>query len=154
MTATGPPGKVRAPGLASGGAEDGAAANGSSVSTVLDRPVAPDPVVAFLEPVVRHGLAVGDVPLLDSPEWAALPPLDLRKAAAVARAALAWHADGRPDTIRERMTQDLADIDLYTKWRVREAGLDVHGRGDTDWSRIHEVVTNRAAYRARWGVPA
>jgi hypothetical protein len=38
---TGPPGKDRAPGLASGGAEDGAAAGGTSTLTLAERPDIP-----------------------------------------------------------------------------------------------------------------
>jgi hypothetical protein len=105
-------------------------------------------------PVLDLARKVGDVPLISSPEWAVLSATDLRKSGAVARAAMCWHRDGLDDVVRERLLDELADTDLYTRWRVREAGLDVHGRGDTDWGRIYEVAKARAEYRERWGVPA
>ena len=113
-----------------------------------------DPVFDFLVPVLEHAHGVGDVPLISSPEWAELPATDLRKAGAVARAAMCWHRDGLDDVVRDRLLDELADAGMYTRWRVREAGLDVHGRGSTDWARVFEVAMARAAYRQRWGVPA
>jgi hypothetical protein len=113
-----------------------------------------DLVFDYLMPVLEHARKVGDVPLISSPEWAALPAADLRKSGAVARAAMCWHREGLDDVVRDRLLDELADADMFARWRVREAGFDVHGRGDTDWARIYEVVTNRAAYRARWGVSA
>jgi hypothetical protein len=100
-----------------------------------------DPVLEHLLPIVEYGRQLGDVPLLSSPEWAALPAADLRKAAAVARAAMAWHTDGTPMALRLRLLDELAVSDLLARWRVRMAGHDV--RGETDWSRVQDVVWAR-----------
>ncbi|HEX2361559.1 MAG TPA: hypothetical protein VHI11_05775 [Jiangellaceae bacterium] len=113
-----------------------------------------DPVFEFLMPVLERARAIGEVPLISSSEWAALPATDLRKSGAVARAALCWHRDGLDDVVRERLRRDLDDDDVLLRFRIRQGGLDVHGRGSTDWGRVYEVVTARVAYRERFGVSA
>jgi hypothetical protein len=72
--------------------------------------------------------------------------------ASIARGALAWLLDGQPEAVEARLRGELAEGDWLVRWRIREAGLDVHGRGDIDWPRIYQVVTARAEYRQRWGV--
>ena len=108
-----------------------------------------DPVFDFLVPVLEYARRVGDVPLISSPEWADLPASDLRKSGAVARAAMCWHRDGTDEAMRARLLDELADADLFARWRVRMAGHDV--RGDTDWARVYDVAMARAEYRQRWG---
>jgi hypothetical protein len=111
-------------------------------------------VAEFVTTLIALGRSYGDIPLYGSAEWAALDRLDPRRFASVVRAAECWRLDGTDEVMRDRLADELADADMFTRWRVREAGLDVHGRGSTDWARIHEVVTNRAAYRQRCGVSA
>ncbi|HET6755939.1 MAG TPA: DUF2742 domain-containing protein [Jiangellaceae bacterium] len=108
----------------------------------------------FVTRLLDLGRRHGEIPLYDSDEWEALDDLDPRRFASVVRAAERWRIDGTDDAIRNRLLDELADADMFVRWRVREAGLDVHGRGSTDWARIYEVATNRAAYRQRWGVSA
>ena len=60
--------------------------------------------------------------------------------ASIARAALSVLRSKDPDVIRADLERELAEADWLVRYRVREAGLDVHGRGDTDWSRVHAVV--------------
>jgi hypothetical protein len=91
-----------------------------------------------------------EVPLIDQLREADLATP--RATASIARAALSVLRSKDPAVIRADVERELAEIDLLCRWRIRQAGLDVHGRGDTDWSRIHEVVTARAEYRKRWGV--
>ena len=93
-----------------------------------------------------------DTPIYGSPEWEALPVADARRWASVIRAAECWRLDGTDEAIRDRLLDELAVADLLARWRVRMAGHDV--RGDTDWPRVFDVVTARAAYRERWGVSA
>jgi hypothetical protein len=72
--------------------------------------------------------------------------------AAIARAALAGLRAKSPEVIRADLRRELLELDWLVRYRAREAGLDVHGRGSTDWPRIHQVATARAEYRQRWGV--
>jgi hypothetical protein len=105
-------------------------------------------VTRYLRELV--GRCDGPVPLIDE-----LTESDLgtvRGTAAIARAALSVLRSKDPAVIRADLERELAEADWLVGYRIREAGLDVHGRGDTDWGRVHEVVTARAAYRQRWGV--
>jgi hypothetical protein len=139
---TGPPDKVRAPGLASGGAEVERLGGGFDVRTL--------PRAVFVARLLDLGRRYGELPIYGSGEWERLPADDPRRFASVVRAAECWRLDSEPEAVRQRLAED----DWLVRYRVRAAGLDVHGRGSTDWPRIHEVVTARAAYRERWGVPA
>jgi Protein of unknown function (DUF2742) len=94
------------------------------------------------------GRECGDIPIYGSAEWEALDNLDPRRFASVVRAAEVWRREGDPDRIKQR----LAEEDWLVRYRIRQAGLDVHGRGDTNWICIHDVVRARAAYRERYGV--
>jgi hypothetical protein len=62
-------------------------------------------------------------------------------------AAECWRQDGTDDAIRARLGDELEDADLLAPWRVHMAGHDI--RGDTDWVRVHDVVTARREYRER-----
>ncbi|HET6918358.1 MAG TPA: hypothetical protein VFI46_02715 [Jiangellaceae bacterium] len=93
-----------------------------------------------------------NTPIYGSPDWEVLPANDARRFASVIRAAECWRLDGTNEAIRDRLLDELAVADLLARWRVRMAGHDV--RGDTDWPRVFDVVTARAAYRERWGVSA
>jgi Protein of unknown function (DUF2742) len=104
----------------------------------------------FVARLVELGWRHGELPIYGSPDWEALDAVDPRRFASVVRAAECWRLDGEPEAVRERLTEN----DWLVRYRVREGGLDVHGRGDTDWARVYEVVTARAAYRQRWGVSA
>jgi hypothetical protein len=104
----------------------------------------------FVTRLLDLGRRQGALPIYGSPEWEQLPADDPRKYASVVRAAECWYLDGQLEAMRRRLDED----NWLVRYRIREAGLDVHGRGDTDWARIYEVVTNRAAYRQRWGVSA
>jgi hypothetical protein len=93
----------------------------------------------------------GPVPLIDE-----LAVADLgtpRGTAAIARAALSVLRSKDPVVISADVERELAEIDLLCRWRIRQAGLDVHGRGEVDWPRIHDIVEARREYRQRWGVP-
>jgi hypothetical protein len=104
----------------------------------------------FVTRLLDLGRRYGDIPIYGSDEWDQLVPADPRRFASVVRAAECWRLDGEPEAVRRRLAED----DWLVRYRIRQAGLDVHGRGDTDWGRIYEVVTARAAYRERWGVSA
>ena len=91
----------------------------------------------------------------DPPLIADLTETDLgtsRGTASIARAALAWYTEGRPEQIDARLRDELALAELFARWRVRAAGLDV--RGTTDWPRVLDVATARREYQDRWGEPA
>jgi Protein of unknown function (DUF2742) len=100
----------------------------------------------FVNRLLDLGRRHGDIPIYGSNEWEALDRDDPRRFASVVRAAEAWRLDGEPEAVRRRLEED----DWLVRYRIRQAGLDVHGRGDTDWARIYEVVTARAAYRQWW----
>jgi len=104
----------------------------------------------FVRRLLDLGRHQGPLPIYGSPEWDQLVPGDPRRFASVVRAAECWYLDGQPEAMRRRLDED----NWLVRYRIREAGLDVHGRGDTDWTRVHDVVTARAAYRERWGVSA
>jgi hypothetical protein len=108
----------------------------------------------FVTRLLDLGRRHGDIPVYGADDWEALDNLDPRRFASVVRAAECWRVDGTDDAIRGRLLDELADADLYTRWRVREAGLDVHGRGSSDWRRVYDVAMARAEYRQRWGVSA
>lgn len=78
---------------------------------------------------VRRILAIarrrGDIPLYGSDTWEALDLDDPRRFAAVVAAAECWRRDGEPDAIAARIDQELADIDLYVRYRLSEASRDV-----------------------------
>jgi hypothetical protein len=93
------------------------------------------------------------LPLYRSPEFDALDPDDPRRQLSMQRAADAWWRDGQPDAMRARLIDELADADLYARWRVRLAGIDIREAVD-DWPGVYDVVQARREYRERWGVPA
>ena len=104
------------------------------------------PVDAYLLDLV--GRCDQPVPLID--ELTAAEMGTPRATAAIARAALSVLRAKDPEIIRADLERELAELDWLVRWRIRMAGHDV--RGDTDWSRVHQVVTARAEYRRRWGV--
>jgi hypothetical protein len=105
----------------------------------------------FVARLFDLGRRHGEIPTYGSDEWDHLVPDDPRRFASVVRAAECWRIDGN-DAIRARLLDELADADLYTRWRVRMASHDV--RGDTDWARVYDVAMARAEYRQRWEVSA
>jgi hypothetical protein len=125
-----------------------AAAGAPSRSTVPEAAGDTAAVTRYLRDLI--GRCDGPVPLIDQLREADLG--SARGTASIAAAALSVLRSKDPDVIRADLERELAEIDWLARYRVRQAGLDVHGRGSTDWSRIHEVVTARAAYRQRWGV--
>jgi Protein of unknown function (DUF2742) len=92
----------------------------------------------FVRRLLDLGRRHGDIPIYGSPEWEQLDVGDPRRFASVVRAAECWRRDGEPGAIREQLERELAENDLLARWRVRQAGLDVHG--GTDWA----AVANRA----------
>jgi hypothetical protein len=129
---------------AEAGPETAAMMGGGSSGVTISRDV-------FVRRLLDLGYRHGDIPIYGSDAWEQLATDDPRKFASVVRAAEAWYRDGEADAIRQRIIQDLADNDMLARWRVRMAGRDVH-EAVGDWSRVHEVVTARAAYRERWGL--
>ena len=109
-----------------------------------------DAVTRYLRDLI--GRCDGAVPLID--ELIADDVGTVRGTAAIARAALSVLRSKDPAVIRADVERELAEADWLVRYRVREAGLDVHGRGEVDWARVNDVVTARAGYRQRWGVPA
>lgn len=104
-----------------------------------------DPVADYLMPLVEAGRAVGEIPLLSSPEWAALDRKDPLSTAAVARAALCWHLDGQPDVVRERLAQELDDMALFVRFRWAEASHDVAGGYKVPVTPSHAELQRRRA---------
>jgi len=150
-----PPGTwARAPRQGPGNDEQLAGGTVAATVTPASQKADRSPVETYVQPLIAAGYAVGDVPILGSPEWCRLDRRDPRSTASICRAALAWYGEGLPEIMAEQLRRELAESDWLVRYRIRQAGLDVHGRGSTDWTRIHEVVTNRAEYRERWGVPA
>jgi Protein of unknown function (DUF2742) len=96
----------------------------------------------FVARLLDLGRACGQIPVYGSPEWEQLPADDPRRFAAVVRAAEVWRQDGEPDRMARRLLDELAVADLLARWRVRMAGLDVHGVMD-DWPRVLDVVMAR-----------
>jgi Protein of unknown function (DUF2742) len=80
----------------------------------------------YVDRLLDLGRSCGELPVYGSPEWDALDPLDPRRFASVVRAAECWRLDGTDDNIRIRLRAELDEADLYVRWRVRMAGLDVH----------------------------
>jgi hypothetical protein len=93
-----------------------------------------DPVFDYLLPVLEHARSVGEVPLISSPEWAALPSTDHRKSGAVARAAMTWHREGLDPVLRERLERELAEENWLCAWRLRRLSGDLSEA--EDWSAI------------------
>ena len=94
----------------------------------------------FVTRLLDLGRRHGEIPVYGSVQWETLDALDPRRFASVVRAAECWRLDGEPEAVRRRLDEE----DVLVLLRVREAGLDVHGRGDTDWVRIFDVVKARA----------
>jgi hypothetical protein len=105
-------------------------------------------VVRYLAELIAR--CDGPVPLIDQLRADQLGTP--RGTAAIARAALSLLRSKDPAVIRADLERELAEADWLVRYRIREAGLDVHGRGSTDWGRIHQVATARAEYRKRWAV--
>jgi hypothetical protein len=83
-----------------------------------------DPVEGYLRELVAR---CADPPLIDQ-----LSADDLRTpcgTASIARAALRWLLDKRPDVIAEQLRRQLAGDDWLVRYRVRAAGLDVWAGG-------------------------
>jgi hypothetical protein len=154
-----PPAKV-APRRVDRGAGDGAAANGSSSLTLQPASdTSRDPVhvsrcvAEFVTALLDLGRSCGDIPVYGSADWAALDPVDPRRFASVVRAAECWRLEGTHEAVRARLADELAVAELFARYRVRAAGLDVR-TAIGDWPRVFEVVEARREYRQRWRVPA
>jgi hypothetical protein len=80
----------------------------------------------YVHQLICLGHARGELPIYGSPEWEALDQADPRWLASTLRAAECWRLDGTVDNIRTRLRTELDEADLYVRWRVRLAGLDVH----------------------------
>ena len=156
MTArgTGPPGNgAGAHGEAGAGGDERQRSAGSrSVVMVDDRPDDPPearPPTADIEAYLTALVArCDDVPLI-----AELDAADIgtaRGTASIARAALAWLTDGTPMATRRRLLDELDESDRLVIARLGSTHDDI--RGDTDWTRVLDVVTARREYRERWGV--
>lgn len=79
-----------------------------------------DAVETYLRDLISR---VDDVPLIGE-----LAEVDIgtpRATASIARAALCWLVDGQPDVMAERLRAELADVDLFTRFRLAEASRDV-----------------------------
>ena len=86
--------------------------------------VAPSEVEAYLGRLVGR---CDDPPLIDQ-----LTEADLGTpcgTASIARAALAQLRSKRPDVIRADLERELAEDDWLIRYRLRQAGLDVHQAG-------------------------
>lgn len=91
--------------------------------------------------------AAGDIPIYGSPEWDALDDTDPRKVAACVRAAEAWRQDGEPDAIRAQVLDDLAQIERYFAYRMRQASKDL--RDGHDWAAASRRVSWAELQRRR-----
>ena len=94
----------------------------------------------FVTRLLDLGRRHGEIPVYASDEWETLDDLDPRRFASIVRAAECWRLDGEEEAVKRRLQED----DWLVQLRVREAGLDIHGRGDTDWVRVFDVVQARA----------
>ena len=121
-------------------------------AAALDRPLRlvlsrrPEPEPAAVEAYLREliGKYDGDVPMIDE-----LTKADLRTpkgTAAIARAALVQLRYKSDDVIRGDLERELAENDLLTAVRLREASADL---SELPWLRLHEVARARAEYGDR-----
>jgi hypothetical protein len=112
---------------------------GSKTTTIVPYPINDGSHLA-VESYLRDLIAVcDDPPLIDK-----LIADDLGTpcgTAAIARAALCWLREKRPDVLEARLRQELAEADWLVAYRVRQVSHDV--RGTTDWSRVLDVVQAR-----------
>ncbi|PSK99756.1 hypothetical protein CLV30_11759 [Haloactinopolyspora alba] len=83
--------------------------------------------VEFATRLLELGRARGPVPRYGSSEWEALGPTDPRRFAAVVAAAECWRRDSEPEAIAARLRAELAEADLYVRYRLAEASRDVAG---------------------------
>jgi Protein of unknown function (DUF2742) len=105
----------------------------------------------FVARLLDLGRRYGEIPIYGGDDWEALDRDDPRRFASVVRAAECWRLDGTDEVMRARLLDELADADLFARWRVRLAGIDIRQATD-DWPGVYDVVLARAAYRQRWGV--
>ena len=94
----------------------------------------------FVTRLLDLGRRHGEIPVYHSDDWESLDDLDPRRYASVVRAAECWRLDGEEEAVKRRLQED----DWLVRYRIRQAGLDIHGGGSTDWMRVYDVVQARA----------
>lgn len=112
----------------------------------------PNAVLRWAAPMLTQAHDTGPIPFAGSPEWAALPNDDPRKAAAVVLTALVELHASTPAAIAAKRRAELDEIERTCRERIRSGAHDLSI--STTWAAIGPSYQDLERRRSSYTTPA